>query len=410
MDIFPEDYLYIIFSFSCPRQLALCEIVNKRFNRLIESYSVLQITSCSFLNIWRPHFSFQNIHNPTKIFHNLKSPKIVLIGGTEENRRCDLFCPISKKLTRFTGLSLKRIQQFDAVCHEGHIVVISGASDSTIGSIEACNFVENTWFSFPSIHMKLIAMSCISFQSKLFIIGGYNQQTSRRSQEIYFYDTHTSVESARWELAAHQLIHERAYHAAIEYNGLVWIAGGIVTGTTLTGSVTATVEIFDPATQQWRCGPSMTCKRCDFKLVTANNILWAVGGDIQGVSSVRGTIEWYNEISASWEKVADFPRRRTKCAICAWENHIYTFGGFDGASKLTCWDAYDIVSGKWMSVLAAAAYVVRRSPHESVAEAEDDSKSAAALPVTLSTTFVMPGRTGLTSAVAVAYDPRLLTK
>ena len=67
------------------------------------------------------------------------------------------------------------------------------------------------------------------------------------------------------------------------------------------------------------------------------------------MASVRGTIERLNEDTYTWEKVTDFPRRRTRCASVACGSKIFVFGGSDGGVKMCTWDAYDMESNQWES-------------------------------------------------------------
>ena len=230
-------------------------------------------------------FQMQEVSS-NELLHTLTYPRIVLIGGVEDSRRCDVFFPNArKKWKRYPGVSLKRDQKFDVIYHHHRILVVSGESHVAAGTVEVSSAFNPDWGSAAGIPAKLVGLACISLGAMMCIIGGYNQATSMRSNDVYVYDEEASALGS-WNPLPARLTSARAFHSAAVYRGRIWVAGGIVTGQTLAGSVSNSVEIYNPPVGEWEAGPSMVRKRYEFKLLATEHGLWAVGGDMIGVSQI----------------------------------------------------------------------------------------------------------------------------
>ena len=84
-------------------------------------------------------------------------------------------------------------------------------------------------------------------------------------------------------------------------------------------------------------------------LAVVGNSLYVVGGDVHQTERTVGTIERYNEEINEWEMITTFPKRRESCAICAIDELIYIFGGCVGCRNYNDWDAYNVITNRWLS-------------------------------------------------------------
>ena len=87
---------------------------------------------------------------------------------------------------------------------------------------------------------------------------------------------------------------KRLYSAAVEWNGTVVVTGGF-------DPVTASVEQFNPKTNQWTALPDLQVARYNHALVNINNCLYAIGGYNGQV--ILSSVERYNAASMLWQIV-----------------------------------------------------------------------------------------------------------
>ena len=84
-------------------------------------------------------------------------------------------------------------------------------------------------------------------------------------------------------------------------------------------------------------------------LAVVKNSLYVIGGDVHQTERTVGSIERYNEEVNEWEMITTFPKRRESCAICAIDELIYIFGGCVGCRNFNDWDAYNVITNRWLS-------------------------------------------------------------
>lgn len=101
---------------------------------------------------------------------------------------------------------------------------------------------------------------------------------------------------------------ERWYSAAVEWNGTVVVTGGW-------NPVTASVEQFNPKTNQWTALPDLQVARCFHALVNIDSCLYAIGGENKDEMQLS-SVERYDASSKSWKIVFTLPTARS-CLTCA---------------------------------------------------------------------------------------------
>lgn len=290
---------------------------------------------------------------------NLFGPKVFLLGGMVNNRKCHLFDPTRGRFYRgIAGIGLKRSDEFDAVCYRGLVVAISGSDDSAIGKVEAYHMDSNTWHLWPPLPKMLTAISCVVVPGGHVIVsGGTDRKESRRSAEVFILKHPNRLELSQqgvsnfrgiWESGQLLLSKGRSHHGSAIFCDLLWVAGGFMTGRM---GVSNLVETVDLRTGQIREAPSMLRHRYYPKLLTVNGQLYAVGGDVEGTSLSVCSIEKYDMGRNQWVFVTFFPqpRRRLRCAIASYEQRIFVFGGSDGVNDLSSWDFFDVGAKYWAS-------------------------------------------------------------
>lgn len=354
---------------------------------------------------------YRNILSIKSIF-NLFTPKIFLLGGMVNNRKCHLFDPFRGKFHRgIAGIGLKRTDEFDVVCYRGLVVAISGSDDSAIGKVEAYHIESNTWHLWPELPKLLTASSSAVVPGGFIVLsGGTDRKDSRRSSEIFLL-THSqrldySLEGVRnftgsWESGRISLLRGRSHHGSAVYRGGLWVAGGLITGRLVASN---TVEVIDLSTSQSYEASSMLRHRFSPKLLVVDGDLFAVGGDVEGSSLSVCSIEKFDPLKGQWVFVTFFPqpRRRVRCAVAAYQHRIFVFGGSDGASILSSWDFYDVKGRFWASQIQS---MMQEDPESlfSYRLSSEDLEFIQRLNMNVIPTC-SPSATGLKAAVAVSLS------
>ena len=129
------------------------------------------------------------------------------------------------------------------------------------------------------------------------VIGGYPQYGAAIYNQVKdLWYTTAPMNNKRW------------YSAAVEWNGTVVVTGGL-------DPVTASVEQFNPKTNQWTALPDLQVARCAHALVNIDSCLYAIGGQNKDDEPLK-SVERYDAASKSWTIVFTLPTARS-CLTCA---------------------------------------------------------------------------------------------
>jgi N-acetylneuraminic acid mutarotase len=163
----------------------------------------------------------------------------------------------------------------------GKIYLIGGYNfdDSAFGGSrtslnEIYDPATDTWTTGTPIPIATADYSSAVFDKKIYILGGLS--SSPRSNINQIYDPATDS----WS------------QGALSPSGLRYCAAGATTGVNATkriyvfgptmnlweGESTATVRIYNPATDRWTTGASMTTSRYSFGVAVVNDTLYTIGG------------------------------------------------------------------------------------------------------------------------------------
>jgi hypothetical protein len=183
--------------------------------------------------------------------------------------------------------------------------------------------------------------------NQLYVIGGFNKTSGVRSNAVYRYESNEltadggfAIGGGYWNLLDIALPSGRYTHAAVGFDGKLWVAGGFPKPNS--------VQVYDPALGDWSEAPPMVARRAQFKLLVVNGELYAVGGD--DATTNKTTIEKFDRRSQTWSVVATLKEQRLMLSSSAAGSKIYVFGGMVSSTKaLETWDAFDVRTNTWDS-------------------------------------------------------------
>ncbi len=210
--------------------------------------------------------------------------------------------------------------------------------------------ITNTWQTMTPAPVTLQESACGVIGGKIYTVGvhdGYAQPDPNSPTLVYDIpsDTWTNVNSPRPFPGDH--------HAAITYNGRLFLLGG------LSGGASGQVQIYDPSTNGWSLGATMpfaagSC--CAVQVI--NGQIYVAGGIVGFVlfgapGATTNGLARYNPPANTWTMLAPMPVGRNHTASGTDGKKLYVFGGRDGgnvvANGYDTLQIYDPASNTWVS-------------------------------------------------------------
>lgn len=225
----------------------------------------------------------------------------------------------------------------------GDTLYAVGGEDGAIpvGSVEAYTsgpgegagrWQERARLAAPRAHAAVAELG-----GKVYVIGGDRDGAATATVSVY------DPAADAWTEAA-PLPEPRTALAAGALNGRLYAVGGTAENPA-TGKARAsgTVFAFDPGTNAWTAGPSLTTPRSDLAVTVADGRLYAIGGQDGGRVLAR------TEVSdgRAWMGVADLPEPRADLAATATGSRVFAVGGTGAAEATPTVQVYDFGTARW---------------------------------------------------------------
>ena len=134
----------------------------------------------------------------------------------------------------------------------------------------------------------------------------------------------------------------RSDACAVSHAGLVYIIGGF-DGTEILSSI----EIYDPQTNQWTYGPSMSARRKGLRAIVHKGKIYAMGGyDGQDQLSSVECLD-PQRLLPGWKLVAPMINQRSYFATASIEDKIQVIGGAGPGGVLRQCETYNPEKNTW---------------------------------------------------------------
>ena len=244
--------------------------------------------------------------------------------------------------------------------HQGEIFSFSNEVPiNSQGIVERLNTCTKTQMQMHDESPDWYFTAFAGLGSTLYAIAGFNDEVDRYfpTDVVYTLNTHESQpEQGQWTEHAARLGMGRYCHAAIAFEGKIWVCGGYNEGWH------SCVETFDPAIGVWQKQRYPMAKmRAEFTLLVYRGELYAVGGDGENEDT---TIEKRNKTTGKWEMLTDLGVCRRGCAVALVGSRVFLFGGIGNRSTF---DYYDLETKMWASRTKGGKYqkkTARKLPRE----------------------------------------------
>ena len=126
------------------------------------------------------------------------------------------------------------------------------------------------------------------------------------------------------------------------FNNKIYVIGGFDGDQTHTS-----VEIFNPATNEWSFGPSLQVRRSGVKAIAYNDKIFVIGG-YDGTRRLK-TVEVYDPLVSPYFQLQDkqLLQRRSNFAVTLTDDKIFIMGGYDGRGVTGKTEMYDDKDKEW---------------------------------------------------------------
>ncbi|HJR08349.1 MAG TPA: kelch repeat-containing protein [Pyrinomonadaceae bacterium] len=220
-----------------------------------------------------------------------------------------------------------------AVALGGKIYAIGGQAFDSNFNVVGLNVVEvfdpatNQWGTAHPLNTGRYQHAAAVLDGKIYAIGGFIGSGVTNSVEVF--DPLTN----QWSAVA-PLNTARRYHAAAVAGGKLYAIGG--TDVNLVNL--KTVEVYDPVANAWTFAPPMSTARVILAAATLDNKIYAMSGfdrtDVQSPGTYYDTVEVFDPATNQWSSAPSLSAARVEMAAAALGNNLYALGG-RGADSMT---------------------------------------------------------------------------
>ncbi|XP_054161306.1 kelch-like protein 5, partial [Oppia nitens] len=218
---------------------------------------------------------------------------------------------------------------------DNSFIYICGGLDGTTYLSQCYKYNKQTgiWETIQSLTTKRDLFSLISYDSKLYAIGGYNGKTLN---SIETYDTLTN----KWQSIAPMNIIRHQHDATVIQN-TIYVCGG------LNGNVFKTCEYYSLTTNEWHFAQPMATERRCLELVANDGFIYAIGG--HNGKEYLNTMERYDIKTQQWQPMGYMRYARGYFGSALFMGKLYVCGGLGNTDQKSC-ESYDPKANQWTPI------------------------------------------------------------
>jgi N-acetylneuraminic acid mutarotase len=192
------------------------------------------------------------------------------------------------------------------------------------------------WSAKTPMPAARFSAAAAAVDGTVYVFGGSNPGVP---QDVYAYTPPTNS----WQTVG-QMATPREGAGAAALNGRVFVVGGHVSG----GAATGLTEVFDPVNNSWIELASLSTPRAHHAVVTDGTYIYAIGGDtLNNNGGIVASVERYNPASNQWSALPPMPGAGNFISAGVLDGTIVVAGagGNGGPSNATY--VYDIAGQSW---------------------------------------------------------------
>jgi N-acetylneuraminic acid mutarotase len=218
---------------------------------------------------------------------------IYVPGGFGGENRLDRYDPVADLWQTLTDMPAGR-HHLMATAYADYLYILGGAeagSWTPTNTFWRYDPAINTWNEVGMMPESRLAGSAVNLGDKIYLVGG-----AGGSEDLLEF----SFASGQWRSLPGPA-QPREHVSAVAFQGELWVLGGRWGGV---GEL-STVEIYNPATETWRDGPSLTVARAGFAAAVVQQHIMVAGGEV--IINSRKTLASFETLAFASDTWQDGP-------------------------------------------------------------------------------------------------------
>ena len=226
------------------------------------------------------------------------------------------------------------------------ILMIFAIGILPIGFVHVARATANagSWGTMTPRPVSAEGLGAAAVGTTLYAVAGNSLALSENDA----YDTLTNTWTAKAPLPT--AVDEPA--GVISVGGLVYVIGGILNGV---GPVIGTVQVYNPTTNIWTTAAPMPTPRDHSGIVAIQGKIYVIGGYQFPANATLNVVEVYDTTANTWTTLAPMPTAREGLLAAVVQGRIYAIGGLTigriGSSATAVVEAYDLLANTWITGL-----------------------------------------------------------
>lgn len=216
----------------------------------------------------------------------------------------------------------------------------------------------NTWGTAAALPEEFHHGQAVHMDGKIYHLGGLvGPYPDTVTPDVHIYDVGTDSWSEGTPMPTGRA---RGSAGAAEYNGKIYVAGGLqddASGTGHEGVSAALFDVYDPTADTWSTLPDMPRARDHFHAAVIGDKFYAIagreGGEEGFFDATIGPVDVFDFTTGTWSTLAsasDIPTQRAGTATGVIGTEIIVIGGEGGGTAHDAVEAFDPTTESWRTL------------------------------------------------------------
>lgn len=208
----------------------------------------------------------------------------------------------------------------------------TAASEGVVSVLE----MEDGWQELPPLPVRRARIGLTAAEGRLYAVGGMTEDGVTDRVDIY------DIEAATWQRGAPRPL-ALANAGAVVVGETMIVPGGC----NAEGQPAATTHLYDLAEDEWRAGADLPTPICAYAMTTYEDQVYLFGG--WDGATYQALAYAYDPAEDAWTSLPAPLDARGFGAAAALSDRIFYIGGYDGAREWNTCEAYLTETGRWES-------------------------------------------------------------